>query len=68
MTDKQKLADVRAGAELETLLKAAASYKMTPEEIFEQKVSFVYGQMMDCAPHITKEQVRARLMEGMGKP
>ncbi len=34
---------------------------MTPDELFEQKVSWVYGQMMDCDPTITKEQVRKRL-------
>lgn len=46
---------------LERLLALARDHVMTPEEVFEQKVSFVYGQMMDCAPHITKEQVREHL-------
>jgi hypothetical protein len=49
--------------ELEELLKKAAKHKMTPEEIFEQKVSWVYGQMVDCNPHVTKEEVRKRLKE-----
>lgn len=22
-----------------------------------QAISFVYGQLMDCAPHVTKEQI-----------
>ncbi len=32
---------------------------LTPEERFEQKVSFVYGQLKDTG--LTKEQVRAVL-------
>ena len=44
--------------ELERLLEWARHYEMSPEEQFEQKVSFAYGQMMDCAPHVTKNQVR----------
>lgn len=53
--------------ELKALLKAAVAHEMTAEEIFEQRVSWVYGQMMDCAPDITKEQVRAWLMDKAGK-
>ena len=37
--------------------------EMTPEEIFEQKVSWVYGQLLDCNPEITKDQVRKRLRD-----
>lgn len=51
---------------LEELLKQAVKHKMTPEEIFEQKVSFVYGQMMDCQPEVTKEEVRYRLLKIQG--
>lgn len=48
------------------LLEDAKNHIMSPEERRAQKISFVYGQMMDCSPHITKEQVAARLdkMEG----
>ena len=50
--------------DLDKLLETAlARGPMMPEELFEQKVSFVYGQMMDCAPDITKEQIRERLRE-----
>lgn len=48
---------------LEQLLKEAKDYKMSPEERFEQRVSFVYGQLMDCNPNITKDQVRKALMQ-----
>ncbi len=51
-------ADMKTDPELLKLLKAVAKHVMTPEEIFEQKVSFVYGQLMDCAPNVTKEEVR----------
>lgn len=52
----------RDRSELSRLIeKALARGPMTPEEKLEQCVSFVYGQMMDCAPHITKEQVRKTL-------
>ena len=43
---------------LDRLLKEAAGRNMTPAERREQQISFVYGQMMDCAPHLTKDDVR----------
>lgn len=48
--------------QLEALLRVAASHKMTREEIQEQRVSFVYGQLMNCAPDVTKEDIRRRLL------
>lgn len=54
-------------SELDELLRKAATYKMTPDERFEQRVSFVYGQLMDCQPDITKDEVRQRLREHMGE-
>lgn len=50
-----------ADLEMQRILEEAAGHKMTPDELFEQKVSWVYGQMMDCDPTITKEEVRKRL-------
>lgn len=52
---------MKPSPELDRLLKAAAGRTMTPDELFEQKVSWVYGQMMGCDPAITKEEVRRRL-------
>ena len=42
---------------LDELIEKARGHIMSPREIQEQKISFVYGQMMDCAPNITREQV-----------
>lgn len=52
---------------LSRLIKAAVKHPMTPKEIFEQKVSFVYGQLMDCAPNVTKEEVRRTIRKEEGK-
>ncbi len=35
---------------LDSLLAAVKDHVMTPTEIWDQRVSFAYGQMMDCAP------------------
>lgn len=43
---------------LKKLLEWAKTYKMSSKEKKEQRVSFVYGQLMDAAPHITKDQIR----------
>lgn len=47
------------------LLKEAAKHKLTPEEIFEQRVSWVYGQMRG---DMTKDQVRAQILRMDGHP
>lgn len=52
--------------ELIRLLKKAKDHVMTPAEIWDQRVSFVYGQMMDCAPQITREQVEQHATEEYG--
>ncbi len=58
--------DQGADPELAKLLKAAASYKMSPREIWIQRVSFVYGQMMDSNPSVTIEDVERRAEETYG--
>ena len=57
-----------ARPDLQRLLEEAAKRPMTPEERFEQKVSFVYGQLAFSNPDITKEQVRAHLRENAAHP
>lgn len=43
---------------LATLLTSVRSAPpMTAEQILKQRISFVYGQLMDCTPEITKEDV-----------
>ena len=51
---------------LEELLRQAAEHEMTPDEILEQKVSFIYGQIVGSSPDVTKEEIRARLLEKRG--
>ena len=46
--------------DLDALLKKIVATKMTPEEIFEQKVSWVYGQLPKGNTR-TKDQVREQL-------
>lgn len=54
---------LRDDRSLDALLRAAAGRKMTPAEVREQRVSFVYGQM---GGRVTKDWVRDRLRESMG--
>lgn len=47
--------------ELRQLLEKAAKHIMTPKEIYEQKVSWIYGQLIDVQPEITKEEIKDQL-------
>jgi len=49
--------------DLIAMLEKAKLHKITPKEAYEQKVSFVYGQLMDCNPSITKEEIKRHLAE-----
>ena len=63
------MTDTPDRTKLDRLLKEAAALPpMTAEQIREQKISFVYGQLMDCAPHVTKEDIAAELDRMEGKP
>jgi hypothetical protein len=53
---------------LAEMLKMARTYQMTDAEVRAQRISFVYGQLMDCAPHITKDQIAAEHDRIYGKP
>lgn len=45
--------------ELKALLERAKNHRMTDEEYFEQRVSFVYGQQDYDNPNpLTKDQIR----------
>lgn len=48
-------------------LEQAAGQKLSKEEIFEQEVSFVYGNLPSTRT-LTREQVRAHLLERRGEP
>ena len=53
--------------ELDKLLELAKRHKMTPQELWDQRVSFVHGQLMDCAPHVAREEVE-KSAEGIYGP
>lgn len=55
--------------ELDALLaRARGMPPMTPAEIQQQRISFVFGQMMDCAPHVTRQQIAASDEARYGTP
>ncbi len=44
--------------ELDELIRQARDHVMTPEDLFEQRVSFVYGNVSMANPNVTREMVR----------
>lgn len=50
--------------ELAALLERAKGYKMTPEELREQRITFVYGNVAFESPTITREMVEEIVMGG----
>ncbi len=61
-----KLPPAASHPKLEALLHATVKHKMTPGEIWDQRVSFVYGQLMYCAPKTTREEAAATVTETYG--
>lgn len=55
--------------ELLAAIERARNHVMTPEERFEQRVSFVYGQQDHDNPNPrTKDEIRAMMIEIYGRP
>lgn len=55
--------------ELKAALERARNHKMTPQEKFEQRVSFVYGQQDWSGPvQRTKDEIRQHLIDIYGYP
>lgn len=55
--------------ELEAAIERARHYKMTPQEKFEQRVSFVYGQQDWSGSHQrTKDEIRQMMIDIYGAP
>lgn len=54
--------------ELDRLLAKARDHVMTPAEIYEQRISFVYGQCAIENPSTTKEMVREEARKLYGPP
>lgn len=59
---REKLSPVYTHSSLAELLEAAKSYEMSPDEKFEQRVSFVYGTL-PFDSKVTREQVRQQLLK-----
>jgi hypothetical protein len=61
--------NIETSPELLALLKRAAGHKMSPEQRFEQRVSFVYGQQdFDDPKPRSKDEIRRHLAEIYGAP
>ena len=54
--------------ELKGAIERARNHVMTPEEKFEQRVSFVYGQQDHDKPGKSKDEIREMLIEQQGRP
>ena len=52
---------------LKQALERARNHVMTPEEKFEQRVSFVYGQQDHDKPGLSKEEIREILIRSDGR-
>ena len=48
---------IKTDKRLLALIERAKGHVMTSDEIRAQRISFVYGQMMDCAPHLSKQDI-----------
>lgn len=59
---------VQMSERLRELIEKARHHKMTPEEKFEQRVSFVYGQQDHDKPGLTKDEIRQMLIHMEGRP
>ena len=46
--------------DLDRLLEMARAHVVTPREIWLQRVSFVYGQLMDANPGVTRQEIEER--------
>lgn len=54
--------------ELEAAIERMRNHVMTPEEKFEQRVSFVYGQQDHDKPGKSKDEIRQMLIDSTGYP
>jgi hypothetical protein len=55
--------------ELTALIERARTHRMTPNEVFEQKVSFVIGQLWgDQISNDQRDDMRRRVIESQGAP
>lgn len=63
------LSNHKTSPRLLELIERARHHKMTPEEVFEQRVSFVYGQQDHDNPNPrSKDEIREKLIALYGRP
>jgi hypothetical protein len=59
------LQSLKMSPKVQSAVQRATTRRMTPEDLLEQKVSYVYG-MLDSANTLTRDQVREMLLEQTG--
>ncbi len=63
---KRIRSSMEVSEELKRLLEAAKGHVMTPGEKYDQRISWVYGQLAIDNPSITREQVEQAALELYG--
>lgn len=58
----------RTDPALLALIERARQHKMTPQEVFEQRVSWVYGEHALGGGTKTKDEIRQMLLDMQGSP
>lgn len=61
-----RMSAIPTNPELDRLLKEAADHVMTPAEIWDQRVSYVYGEMNMGGRSALREDVVKRITETYG--
>ena len=57
-----------ADPKLIELIERARSHKMTPQEVFDQRVSWIYGEHVLGGGTRTREEIRQMLIDMQGSP
>ncbi len=64
-----KVKDLPVPAPLRRALAAARKHVMSEEEMREQRISFAFGNLMECSPLTTKDDVRRAVAQpGVARP
>jgi SpoU rRNA methylase family enzyme len=64
-TMNESLLSLKTDEQLLAAVRVAGNRRMTPDEMLEQRVSFVYGSM-DAKSAVTRERVRQMLLDAQG--
>jgi len=66
MMTLRSVLDIKTDERLLNAVRSAPQHRLDADELFEQRVSFVYGSMGARDGNVTKEQVRQVIMEQQG--